>query len=420
MKEAYVQVLNYAIPAFVLLILIEYLYGYWAKKQTQNWVDTVASLSSGITNILKDVMGLTIGIISYSFLVKHLAVFHFDKNYWYLYVLAFLGKDFAGYWIHRLEHKINVFWNRHLIHHSSEEYNLPCALRQSISEIFGYTALFLLPLAIIGVPAEVYAVVAPLHLFLQFWYHTQHIEKMGFLEKIIVTPSHHRVHHAINPIYIDKNFSQIFIVFDKIFGTYQEELPDEKPVYGIKKAVETWNPFIINFQHLFYLARDAFFTNNWADKLKIWFMPTGWRPEDVQLRFPMTIIENPAHQKKYMPEISNGVVLYAVFSLLFTIAFTLYFFNHLGDLSKFEIGFGTFFIMLTIFGYTSLMDKSFWALAAEFVRLVTIAIFFSMTSDWFLFKNYASFLPYCILIVVVLSFIYTGYETYKNYVGKLI
>ena len=149
-------------------------------------------------------------------------------------------------------------------------------------------------------------------------------------------------------------------------------------------------------------------------------MPTGWRPEDVQLRFPMTIIENPAYQKKYMLEISNGVVLYAVFSLLFTIAFTLYFFNQLGDLSKFEIGFGTFFIMLTIFGYTSLMDKSFWALAAEFVRLVTIAIFFSMTSDWFLFKNYASFLPYCILIVVVLSFIYTGYETYKNYVGKLI
>ena len=124
------------------------------------------------------------------------------------------------------------FWNRHIIHHSSEEFNLSCALRQSISTIFRFSAILMIPAALLGIPAYIFAILAPIHLFMQFWYHTRVVNKMGILEYILVTPSHHRVHHAINPEYLDKNYSQIFIIWDKMFNTFQPELDDVKPVYG--------------------------------------------------------------------------------------------------------------------------------------------------------------------------------------------
>ncbi|HRN58010.1 MAG TPA: sterol desaturase family protein, partial [Agriterribacter sp.] len=138
---------------------------------------------------------------------------------------------------------------------------------------------------------------APLHLFAQFWYHTQHIGTMGVLEKIIVTPSHHRVHHAINKEYIDKNYGQIFIVWDKWFGTYQPELEHIKPVYGITRPVQTWNPIKINFQHLWLLIQHAWRTKSRKDKWRIWLMPTGWRPADVVEKHPVYKIDDVYHFK---------------------------------------------------------------------------------------------------------------------------
>ena len=195
--------------------------------------------------------------------------------------------DLASYFVHLINHKVNFFWNQHIIHHSSEEFNLACALRQSISNLVGFGGIFLIPAALMGVPTEVISTLTPIHLFAQFWYHTKHIGKMGFLEYIIVTPSQHRVHHAINPIYIDKNLAAIFCVWDRIFGTFQEELDSEPPIYGTLKPVSSWNPFWINFQHFFLLARDAWYTKKWKDKFVLWFKPTGWRPKDVQIRFPV-------------------------------------------------------------------------------------------------------------------------------------
>jgi len=260
--EAYVQALNYAIPFFVALILIEILVAARMKADVIRSMDTLASLSSGLSNVIKDVLGLTVIIVSYAWLVDKIALFHI-KSTVLVYVFAFIGKDFAGYWVHRIAHQVNYFWNHHIVHHSSEEFNLGCALRQSISEWFSITFVFLIPIALLGVPAEVVAIISPLHLFAQYWYHTRLIGRMGFLEKIIVTPSHHRVHHAINKIYLDKNLSQIFIIWDKLFGTFQEELDDEPPVYGVKRPVRTWNPFIINFIHLRQLIVDAWRTSSY-------------------------------------------------------------------------------------------------------------------------------------------------------------
>ncbi|MBC7885982.1 MAG: sterol desaturase family protein, partial [Saprospiraceae bacterium] len=217
--QEYARILNYAIPFFIVLIVIEYGASCLIRLKVNRLFDTVSSLSSGITNVLKDILGLSIIIISYGWMADHLALIRIESSV-ALYVLAFIGLDFAGYWSHRFSHEINILWNRHIIHHSSEEYNLACALRQSVSEIFAVFTILFLPMALLGVPPKIVGFIAPLHLFAQFWYHTRLIGKMGILEYILVTPSHHRVHHAINPKYMDKNYSQIFIVWDKLFGTF--------------------------------------------------------------------------------------------------------------------------------------------------------------------------------------------------------
>ena len=257
MPTYYITTLNIAIPFFISLILIEIILSkVYRKDYVMRSMDTLSSLCSGLTNIIKDVLGLTFIIISYGYMVEHFALFKLEPSIM-VYVIAFIGIDFAGYWVHRINHNINYFWNHHIIHHSSEEFNLACALRQSISNFFSISFIFLIPTAIIGVPPEVIAILAPLHLFAQYWYHTRLIGKLGLLEYIIVTPSHHRVHHAINNEYLDKNLSQVFIIWDKLFGTFQEELDGVPPVYGVKRPLRSWNPILINFSHLFQLIKDA-------------------------------------------------------------------------------------------------------------------------------------------------------------------
>ena len=208
--ETYASILLWVLPVFMVMMTFEMLYGHFTNKQTYSFMDTLSSLSSGITNVLKDSLGLVVVILSYPYILDSIAFFDLESSV-LLYVVAFFCIDFASYWNHRLNHKVNIFWNRHVIHHSSEEFNLACALRQSISAWIGFGALFLIPAAFFGVPPEIIAFLAPLHLFSQFWYHTQHIGKLGFLEYIIVTPSQHRVHHAINPIQVRVSIESIFL-----------------------------------------------------------------------------------------------------------------------------------------------------------------------------------------------------------------
>ena len=270
----YASVLLWAIPGFLILVIFEIFYGHITKKQSYVFMDTLASLSSGITNILKDILGLAVIIISYPYILEKIAIFE-AENSLLTYFIAFICIDLASYFVHLINHKVNFFWNQHIIHHSSEEFNLACALRQSISNLVGFGGIFLIPAALMGVPTEVISTLTPIHLFAQFWYHTKHIGKMGFLEYIIVTPSQHRVHHAINPIYIDKNLAAIFCVWDRVFGTFQEELDSEPPIYGTLKPVSSWNPFWINFQHFFLLARDAWYTKNGKINLCFGSNPLG-------------------------------------------------------------------------------------------------------------------------------------------------
>lgn len=400
--EAYAAVLNYAIPGFFLLILLEYIAGVLKGENTLRSMDAISSLSSGLTDVLKDVLGLTVVIVGYKYMVTHLAIFEIESHWW-VFVIAFIGKDFAGYWRHRISHSVNIFWNEHIIHHSSEEFNLACALRQSISMFVSFWAILYLPLAILGVPAEVIAVVAPLQLFAQFWYHTRLIKRMGFLEYIIVTPSHHRVHHSINPEYLDKNFGQIFILWDKLFGTFQEELETVPAVYGVKRAVKTWNPFLINFMHLWLLIKDAWRTQSWWDKLRIWFMPTGWRPVDVVEKYPVEVIKDVYSQEKYSTKASLPLFAWAWTNLIFSLGLLLFLFNSMKNLEYSQMLWYGAFIYANIFAYTTLMDRSkhAWWLTL-FSSGLGLFLFFKM-DGWFGLSDLVSFGDGLVLTFLIFS-----------------
>ncbi len=365
--ELYAQALSYAIPLFLVLIVLEQWIAQRKGLEVNRGMDVISSLSSGMTNTLKNLMGLSVVLISYGWLVDHLALIQVTPSWW-VYALAFLGMDFVGYWSHRFDHKINVFWNRHIVHHSSEEFNLSCALRQSISALVGIYFFLYIPMALIGIPQEVVAIVAPLHLFAQFWYHTRVIDKMGVLEYILVTPSHHRVHHAINPRYLDKNLSQVFIFWDKLFGTFQEELPEDPPVYGVIKPVGTWNPIWINYMHAWALAKDAWHAHSWWDKVRLWWMPTGWRPSDVAEKYPWIFTEDPKNQIKYETALSRPEKVWAWTQLVIHFGLV---FHLLIAFAQFEytqvISYGIF-LMASIMGYTVFMDKSRWAPYAEALK----------------------------------------------------
>ena len=395
--NTYASLLLWVVPAFYLLIRIEVLYGHYKKNQSYNLMDTIASLSSGTTNLLKDILGLTIIIISYPFLLSKLSLFDIENNLW-VYIIAFICIDFSSYWNHRLNHKINIFWNQHVIHHSSEEFNLACALRQSISNFLGYGALFLIPAAIFGIQHEVIGLLLPLHLFGQFWYHTRHIGKLGILEYIIVTPSQHRVHHAINPVYIDKNLGAIFCVWDRWFGTFQEELDDEPPVYGVLKPVSTWNPILINFTHIWGLILDFFRTKSLKEKLILWFMPTGYRPEDVVEKYPIDKIDDVHNFDKYSPPTNKLVTSWVLFQWLSTNVLVFFF---LSNFSKFTTQQSLIFggiIFISIFSYSAVMDGFKWAYKLEIIRNILCLFLFITPSQ---FEFYSVNLIYVFFFAVI-------------------
>ncbi len=402
--EVYAKVLLWVVPLFLVLIIIEIAYGHFTGKQTHTFMDTLSSLSSGMTNILKDILGLVVVIVSYPFLLEKLSIISLENSI-SLYFTAFICIDFASYWSHRLNHKINFFWNQHVIHHSSEEFNLACALRQSISNVLGYSALFLVPAAVLGVPNEVISVLAPLHLFGQFWYHTQHIGKLGFLEYILVTPSQHRVHHAINPIYIDKNLAAIFCVWDRWFGTFQEELDEEPPVYGVLKPVHTWNPLIINYQHMWGMIQDAWNTRSWKDKLTLWWRPTGYRPDDVALKYPKTKISTKSPLEKYNPEMSFFKKAWALFQWLCINVMLFFLLSNYESFSSSQALLMGGLIMISIFGFTSLMDGYVWSYNFEFGRNFLGLLFFCLPNQSEFYLSHVPSLFYFGIIYFSLSII---------------
>ena len=278
------DIVSMVIPLWLLLISAEFGYSQWQGKNWSRLNDTLNSLSMGSLSMISGVLSKVLALVTYLFVYEY-ALFSLADNSVWVWLLAFVLYDLCYYWNHRMGHDINILWAAHSAHHQSEDYNLSTALRQT-SFTFVFSWVFYTPLAFLGVSPLLFLVAGGLNTIYQFWIHTRHIGKLGWLEKILVTPSSHRVHHGSNPVYMDKNYGGMFIVWDRLFGSYQTELDSDPVVYGISRPLRSWNPLWANLIGYVELFQDAWRAQRWQDKFTLWFRKTGWRPGDVEAQFP--------------------------------------------------------------------------------------------------------------------------------------
>ena len=284
------------------------------------------------------------------------------------WIFAFVLYDFLYYWMHRFHHEYKFLWATHVVHHHGEEFNLSTALRQTSSG-FLWKWIFFLPILLVGIPSPVFVAVGGLNLIYQFWVHTEHIGKLGWYEKYFITPSNHRIHHAKNPEYVDKNYGGVFILWDRFFGTYCEERDDLKPVYGTVKALRSWNPLWANIEVFTNMAKDSYRTKKWRDKIKVWFSRTTWRPKDVEIEFPY---EQYDQTDKYNPDISPNFMKFAWTQLIFIPFMTLLVFFTLKSQSYIEtILFGVSLFVSSMIISLALSNKVN-AITCESIRSVIV------------------------------------------------
>ena len=267
------DLIHFAIPAFIALLLAEIIFSAVSKKELYETKDTLSSLAMGIGNVLSGILGKAIVFGAYM-LVWQFSLWDLGTAWW-VWILLFFAEDITYYWFHRNSHNIRYFWASHVVHHSSQKYNLSTALRQTWTGNFSGSFVFWLWLPLVGFHPVMVMTMQAISLIYQFWIHTEAVGKLPrWIEFIFNTPSHHRVHHSSDLKYLDKNHAGVLIIWDRLFGTFQEE--EERPVYGLTRNINTYNPVIIGFHEWRDLTRDI---ANAPDLKSAWmyaFGPPGW------------------------------------------------------------------------------------------------------------------------------------------------
>jgi len=366
-----------AVPFFLLALLLELTVDRLKQTGYYRSNDAINSLSAGI---LSESTGYFTKLVSYSiwaFILSHFALFEWQRSWFdaslsgiFLWVLAAVLWDFCYYWNHRFGHEMSVLWAAHAVHHQSEEYNLSTALRQTSSS-FLFSWIFYVPLFLIGIPADVLVTVAAVNLIYQFWVHTRFIDRLGVLDRILVTPSNHRVHHAQNERYIDKNYGGIFVLWDRLFGTFAEESDLDPVVFGVRKPLASWNPIWANFQVYNYLLFDAVNTRRWRDKIAVWFRHTGWRPADVAAAYPKRNSDLTTF-KKYNPTITPGRRWYVLAQFAVVVATALLISVAFAELGARAVLAPLLLLWTQLYTLGLLNDGRSYAAKLELVRLLVI------------------------------------------------
>lgn len=303
------QIIVLATPVFLGLIALEYVWGVRRGRNTYRLNDAISSISLGMLSQVSAVLTRLFRVGIYTAVFSSLALWRNDAFWtsWYGWLLALVFYDLCYYALHRAGHEVAVFWAAHVVHHQSQDYNLSTALRQTSSgALLGW--VFYLPMALAGVPPLVFGVVALIDLLYQFWVHTEHVPKLGWFDRWFCSPSNHRVHHAVNDSYLDRNYGGILVVWDRLFGSFAEER--ERCVYGTRSPLNSWDPLWSNAEVYWGLARDSWHARSWADKLRVWFKPPRWRPADVAERFPKPAFDI-AKVERYHPPMTPALAWFA-------------------------------------------------------------------------------------------------------------
>lgn len=385
-----------AIPVFLLLILIEYFATRKAHPEYYRLNDALTNLNVGVSHLLFKLLTTGLMFGAYVWVKEHFALIHLS-GFW-AYAIVFVLFDFCFYWAHRFGHEINLFWGAHIVHHQSEEYNLTVALRQSwIHSLLAF--IFFLPIAFLGVDILTLGIVASVNSFYQFWIHTKAVKRMPkWFEAIFNSPAHHRVHHGVNPKYIDKNHAGMFIIWDKLFGTFQEE--EEEPTYGITKQMSSWNPAWANVHYYVEMYQSGKQLKGIKDKLKLIFARPGWRPD--YMGGQIIVPEPDLSQPKYDTQAANkGLNMYVLVQFAFIIIGLSAYLYHFEKLSVFFRVLAFAVLMLSTVICSAILEQKQWVKHAEYFRLLLAiaglnSLYYISFNNWF-------------YIVLVISILITAY-----------
>ncbi|PRC94764.1 sterol desaturase family protein [Solimicrobium silvestre] len=373
------QVITIASPIFILLIIIEMFIAFRRGKSNFHFSDTINSMSLGMLSQITSAFLKLFLIGIYAWVAHNFALFKLP-NAWWVWVAGLLVYDFLYYWLHRSGHEIAVLWAAHVVHHQSERYNLTTALRQTSSGPL-LAWIFYLPLAILGVPIEMFIAISLIDLLYQFWVHTELIGKLGWFDRVFVSPSNHRVHHATNDIYLDKNYGGILILWDRLFGTFIEEMDEHKVVYGTRSPLRSWNPVKANIEVYQAIIRDAKRASNWTDKIRIWFKHPGWQPTDVAQQFPHAPFI--LHRPNFEPVLPTSWKCYCGAQFLLILSITTHFLAVDRTISFANCALYGFWLgagLLILGGLTERRSNYLWL---ESIRLILTAGFVLFTGNWF-------------------------------------
>ncbi|KAI8912653.1 alkylglycerol monooxygenase-like protein [Gorgonomyces haynaldii] len=392
MFESVDDVPNYieeAIPYFVATIAMEFGFYLFSSRKgllkhdgqheqgKMRLNDMLTSIAAGSLQQLSKLFIAGTELVAYVYVWDHFRIYEMDPKSIGTWIAAFLAADFGYYWFHRMAHEVNLFWATHVVHHSSEYYNQSTALRQSIFQSL-VSWMFYLPAALC-VPPSMFLVHKQLNTLYQYWIHTEAVPRLGFLEYIINTPSAHRVHHGRNPYCIDKNYAGTLIIWDRLFGTYQDEKvypqvvatkEDEEPVaYGLVHPINTFDPITVQTHHFSYVFKTAYNTPGFINKFKVLFYGPGWHPGTDRLGDPSELPPiSPTHPPvKYDPIIPLDMNLYCAvhgLSLVHLVNFTLTSTMPLGHLQAFSG-----FIASSFFTLGSFFDAKPQAIEYELLRV---------------------------------------------------
>lgn len=357
----------YIVPLAIIFIALEVGATLFYKNKLISFPEAIANFGTALGNQTTNVLVMIGVYYAYGWLYENFRLFTIELNWW-SFILLLLGIDFIFYWVHRWGHEINILWAAHSPHHSAEEMNFFVAIRASVTQRL-CSFLFFWPLALVGFqPKHIYAV-SVIHLFIAFLHHTEYIRRLGWFEKYFTTPSHHRVHHGVNFPYLDKNYGEFLIIWDKMFGTFAEE--KEKVIYGMYNHPKSWNPIKINFHYFIVLWRDAVAAEYWWDKIRIWFMPTGWRPRGLEKKEMIEITGE--NQIRYRPPMFAGSKVYLSVSLLLGTALMIGIISNQYGWSIGEKWLAAGLLWWQMINWGGILEAKSWVWVSENLRIILTA-----------------------------------------------
>jgi alkylglycerol monooxygenase len=379
------DVIQASIPLFFALIGLELLVARFRRRSVYRLGDSVSDLSCGILSQFAGIFIALGTVLAFAWVSAHARIQLFlPVPEWIFrnpfaggslelaalgsWVLVFLLDDFAYYWMHRTSHVVNLLWAGHVVHHSSEEFNLTVALRQS--SLHGLMSwVFYMPIALLGVPVTMWLICHALNLVYQFWVHTREIDRLGPLELVLNTPSHHRVHHGVNPEYQDRNFAGMLIIWDRMFGTFEPEVAP--PVYGLTKPLRSWNPLWANVHVFGEIATKLRAARTWGERWRAVLGHPGWVPPALGARIvPGPVSPETFH--KYDPEVPADLRRYAVAQFLAVLLASVAVLNAASSLPAASLVAATFYVLLSLGNIGGILEARAWSGPSEIARLLIL------------------------------------------------